>query len=288
VKTDARDAILKSASLVLRPIVSLLMRYGIGLNDVIEVIKRLYVEVAQQTLLADQRKATESAISVMSGVHRKDVHRIVEDPSFAAPTMAFEREGALDRAMQLWTNDSRFLSKSGAPRPLARRTVAQPTRARYTTFDDLIEAVSKGVPPRSVLDQWLRLGAVTLNTNAEVVFAKPEFAKGQELSQIMRSMVASADRLTAAVNNIFAGELRYALGYVRGYDLTEAQVEKLDAKVRLIVRATSEKLNALVVQAEERSAREPESPQGRFRYSMGLHAYYEPCNLLRKRGFEDH
>jgi hypothetical protein len=54
-----------------------------------------------------------------------------------------------------WIGDPSFLDAEGRPRALPRRA-AEPA----ASFESLVASVSTDIPPRSILDEWLRLGVV--------------------------------------------------------------------------------------------------------------------------------
>jgi Family of unknown function (DUF6502) len=78
-KTDTQSEIVRISTLMLRPLIRLLVHYGVNLNDFVEAVKSMYVEIAQERIKHDRERVTDSAISVMTGVHRKDVRRILEE-----------------------------------------------------------------------------------------------------------------------------------------------------------------------------------------------------------------
>jgi hypothetical protein len=284
VKADVKNQILHAVGLVLRPLIALLIRYGIGLNEMMETVKRLYVEEARRALDASEKKVTESALSVMSGVHRKDVHRF-ELEREQAGSVKLEKRSPLDTVITVWTSDPRFLNKRGEPRPLARRKFGKDAPpSPLATFEDLVETVSKGVPPKSVLDEWLRLGAVTLDALDQVVYATPEYAAGNELGQIKRSMLVSSDRLRAVVQNIAAGKQFHPTSFVRGYRLSETEAATLEEKVKPQIQAFATEMNRLIVQAEKRSAKQGDTS---MRYSIGVHAFYDTMENLHAMGLNE-
>ena len=77
---------------IFKPIVRLMIGNGVHLALVIDLFKELYVEVAEHQMTGSQKKLTDSHISVMTGVHRKDVKRLRgrqhEGLYLAAPEMS--------------------------------------------------------------------------------------------------------------------------------------------------------------------------------------------------------
>ena len=76
---------LNAVRAVLRPFVRGLVRRGVQLPQIVEELKALYVDVARQEA-AKTGRVTQSAISVMTGVHRKDVKRLLDCLLYTSPS----------------------------------------------------------------------------------------------------------------------------------------------------------------------------------------------------------
>jgi hypothetical protein len=57
-------------------LVRLLIAKGVGLPGMIELLKDVYVSVAIHDVDSGAKAPTDSRVSVMTGVHRKDVKRL--------------------------------------------------------------------------------------------------------------------------------------------------------------------------------------------------------------------
>ena len=57
---------------MLRPCVHLCLRQGIDYRLLVDLLKGVYVSVAESDLAHANRKQTDSSISLLTGVHRKD------------------------------------------------------------------------------------------------------------------------------------------------------------------------------------------------------------------------
>ena len=69
-------ALVRALRQVLRPLVRLMLAQGITYPYLLELLKGLFVEVADKEFRLDARPPTDSRISLVSGVHRKDVSRL--------------------------------------------------------------------------------------------------------------------------------------------------------------------------------------------------------------------
>lgn len=73
------DSLTRPLRRLLRPLVRLLIRSGVTFPVLADLLRGLYVEVAGQELLTDPKSRTDSRISLMTGVHRKEIRRLREE-----------------------------------------------------------------------------------------------------------------------------------------------------------------------------------------------------------------
>jgi len=162
---------MKAVRTVLRPLVRGLVRRGVQFPQLVDELKALFIEVA--VVEAErQGRVTQSAISVMTGVHRKDVKRLMEERGGVSSPPAPASLGS--KLAGIWMGRAPFADEAGQPLALhERRSDGSPS------FEELVGEVSQDVRSRAVLDDWLRLnvalrrddGFIELNTDA---FVSPE------------------------------------------------------------------------------------------------------------------
>ncbi|MHC2570219.1 hypothetical protein ACVMH6_002547 [Rhizobium leguminosarum] len=61
---------------VLRPLVKLALASGFNFTAFSTVLRRLYIEVAEKEFALPNKQQTDSRISLLTGIHRKDVNRL--------------------------------------------------------------------------------------------------------------------------------------------------------------------------------------------------------------------
>ena len=132
---------------MLRPIVRFAVRRSIPIQEFIEILKRAYVEVVTQELTTRGTKANASKISLMSGMYRDDVTRILKSDNETIT----ETPNTLWRIVGQWQNDARFCTKKGSPRLLSYETGTE------SEFRSLVESVSKRFHYGTVYNEMLRL-----------------------------------------------------------------------------------------------------------------------------------
>jgi hypothetical protein len=136
---------------LLRPLVRLMLRHGLPHAALAELAKRVYVEVAMDDFALEGKKSTISRASVLTGLTRKDVQRLVEEAGTgpAEPAAHYNRAA---RVLTAWVRDPDFRDAKGAAKPL-------PAEGRIS-FATLVKRHSGDMPARAVLDELVRVGAV--------------------------------------------------------------------------------------------------------------------------------
>lgn len=133
----------------MRPLVRLLIRHGVTYPAFAAALKRVFLQAAQAELQASGRATTDSALTLLSGVHRRDVRTLMRGADALAEP---ESHAPLSQAAEVnarWRSDPAWLDGNGEPRVLDR-----------AAFDTLVASISSDVRPRAMLDELLRLGAV--------------------------------------------------------------------------------------------------------------------------------
>lgn len=148
------ELVLQAFQAAVRPLVRLLIRRGATYPVVADRLRQLFVEEAVREIEARGMKPTGSAVSLLSGVHRKDLRQ----RELGAAPAAARTEPALGLIGQIagrWMSDPLYL-EGGRPRPLQRGT-------EPGSFDQLVQGISTDVGPRAVLEEMLRLQVVRLD-----------------------------------------------------------------------------------------------------------------------------
>lgn len=194
----SRSAIALAAVLALfKPLARMLLRHGVAYPAFTSALKQVFLQAAVDELQASGRKPTDSAISLLSGVHRRDVRNLLRQPR----AKALGETEPLNMASQVaarWLSDPAFVDAQGEPRGLART-------GEGASFDALVAAISSDVRPRAVLDELVRLG-MAQEGDSEVRLLVPGFVPRQgfaEMATLLRDNLH--DHAAAATLNLEGG-----------------------------------------------------------------------------------
>lgn len=251
---------------LLRPLVRLLLARGVTYPMLQDLLKDLYVDVANRDFVIEGKRQTDSRLSLLTGLHRKDVRRLRETDLY--PDEAPPQTVPLGvRLVTLWSSDPRFLDAQ--QRPLALPRLGR--GAEEVSFEGLVQSLSKDIRPRAVLDELLRLGVLRLNDDDCVELHTEAFVPRTGFDEKAYFLGRNVgDHLAAAVNNLFD---RQPPSFERGasYDaLTPASVEEL----RVLAEKTGmQALKTLNRKAMELEQRDSGKPDARRRFNFGAYFY---------------
>ena len=151
-KAAASRALNNAVLKLLRPLCRLLLRNHVPFGAFEEMAKHVYVQTALEDFGIPGKKPTLSRASILTGLTRKDVQRIVAEPEPLASTPD-EGYNRAARVLTGWARDPDFHGPGGKPAPL------HPNEGE-ASFAALVRRYSGDMPVRAVLDELLRVGAV--------------------------------------------------------------------------------------------------------------------------------
>ncbi len=137
---------------LLKPLVRMMLRHGVPFGAFMDVARRVYVDVAMEEFTIPGRKPTISRASVITGLSRKEILRVRRLPPLSDEGVSTSYNRAT-RVIGGWVRDEAFAEKPGVP-------AALPMEGRGRSFTRLVRKYSGDVPPRAILDELLRVGAV--------------------------------------------------------------------------------------------------------------------------------
>lgn len=259
--TSSNQLLLPALKKVLSSLVRLVVRFGMTYPEFLELLKRAYVDEVRQDLLRKQEKVTLSRISVVSGVHRKDVKRFLEEQDeFVVP----EKTSLTSRLVSLWLGDSRFLDDKGEPCVLPRQG--------EVSFEALVCSVSRDIRPRTVLDEWLERGLIEegelgYRLKQEALYPSDDFAT--KIAFFARN---ASDHIASCEHNLQHPQDLYPERSVFYNQLSKRSVDQLQ-------RLASQKGQALLVemnkQAQALAEQDDAQGGGYHRFILGTYFYRE-------------
>lgn len=259
---------LREAAALMVPVARWLLRNGVSYSAFTDLLKAVFVDTARAELERTGARATQSALSVLSGVHRKDVRTLEAAPGAAGAPQAVRSVPLASQVFTRWLTDRRLRTRDGKPKKLPRSGGA-------ASFESLSRELSNDVHPRTVLDELLRLGLVRLDGD-DVIPVNTAFVPSSQLEQMTALFSANAaDHLAAAVHNLTADAPRYLEQSVFADGLGADSVVHLHACARA---AWSQAFAVMVAEANERVKKDAAlAPRDQHRMRFGIYFYGEPA-----------
>ncbi len=251
---------------ILMPLVKLLLSFQITYPYLINLLKSIYVEIAEEEFPVSGKRQSDSRISLLTGVHRKDVKRLRNPDSSDGGMPQNISLGA--QLVALWIGSERYQDSTGQPLPLPIKT---PPGYTGPTFDNLVETVSKkDLRPRVVLDEWIRLGVthiedenVVLNTGAftpEKGFDEKVFFFGKNLH----------DHISAGSHNLLGLKPSF---FDRSVYYDQLTAESIESLAKLANKLGMDTLRAINQQALTLQNQDSKQENAVHRMNLGIFYY---------------
>jgi len=266
----AADRLLTALQRIFRPLVRLFIARSIPYSFVANLLRGVYVDVAVKEFPVAEKRQTDSRITLLTGIHRKDVKRLRSQPH-----LPLRPPRAVTLASQLiarWTTLPEYLDAHGAPQPLPRLPADDGTHS----FESLVRSVNTDIRPRVILDEWLRLGIAQLDEHDRVCLNVAAFIPPRGSEEMTYYFGRNLhDHVAAAVHNM-TGEadapeplLERSVNY---NNLTPAAVSELTAVAKQRGMEILQELNARGLRLQQRDAGQTGATQ---RFNFGLYLFIE-------------
>ncbi|HRH80110.1 MAG TPA: DUF6502 family protein [Thiobacillaceae bacterium] len=258
-------ALLLAVRRLLRPLARLLMSHGVNYPAFAELAKEVYVSAAAHDFPKDEAVITDSRVSLLSGVHRREVKRLRgEAAGRGLPPAAVSLGGLI---VARWCAEARYQDPQRRPKPLPRLA----SQGGDASFERLVEGVNKDIRPRAVLDEWLRLGVATLDDEDRVRLVEAAFVPANGLEEKAFYFGKNLhDHLAAATHNLLDGRPPFLERSVHYDALSPASVEALRTLSRELAVQTMQEINRRALELQQQDADRPEATQ---RMTFGVYFY---------------
>ncbi len=249
-------ALIAALSRVLRPLVKFMLARGITLPFLTQLLKQLYVDVAEHEFKIDDKVQTDSRISLLTGVHRKDVRRLRNDTESQLAAPLAISLGA--QVVSSWLTERRYLDKQGRPKQLSVRSA----NAKAVSFEALVASVSRqDLRPRVVLDELQRLGIVEIDGEHVRLIKDAFIPSGSDDEKLHYFAQNLRDHIAAASANLQTDPAPYLERAVTYHGLTAEDVEQLRELSTESANASLKALDKRARQLKKRSAKKEGNDQ---------------------------
>ena len=149
---DAKGTATAALRLLFRPIARVMLRAGVNWQELADICKATYVEVATEDFGIRGRPTNVSRVAILTGLSRREVRRLrnlLQEENVAV----FTRMNYATRVLAGWHQDEEFLGADGKPVPL-------PPTGETGSFESLCDKYSGDVAATTMLKELKHVGAV--------------------------------------------------------------------------------------------------------------------------------
>lgn len=227
------------------------------------------MEVGDKDFRVNDKPVTDSHLSLLTGIHRKDIKRLRATVNTKAEIVP-ETVSMGARLVSQWTSDPVYLDEKGRPKPLPRFI----RDAGVISFEGLVTSISKDIRSRVVLDEWLRLGVVEFDEHRRVCLKVEAFIPAKGFDEKAYYFGHNLhDHASAASSNLIGENQPFLERSVHYDELSHESVKILAEQSELLGMQTLLAINKKAKTLEQDDA----SKDGkRRRLTLGVYFYSEP------------
>ena len=181
-QTDLKSQVLDAFLVVLRPVIRILLRYGVGYREFQEVVKTAYVDVASSDFGIRGRPTNISRVAVMTGLTRKEVRRLRDKISLGE--MVKVKSTPLEDVLHHWHAEAEFTTTSGQPRTL-------PFSGDSGSFTSLVRRFGGDIPAGAMRTEMKRVGAVEELNDGSLTVTDRTFRPADNHETLITTLVHS-------------------------------------------------------------------------------------------------
>ncbi len=266
-----QDALKAALLALLRPLVRYLVGQGCTYGTLVDLLKMVYVdETIRHYGALGGRPLTDSRLTLMTGIHRKEVKRLREMLAEGGMDVGLRADANVaSKVVALWGARPEFLSADRRPLRLSMRAEQGPD------FETLTRLAKADMRPRAILDELVRAGVAQVDP-ADGRIGLLRMAYISDLPEDKLAFLGQnvGDHLQSAVHNLehrppfIERALFFDALPVGVLDVIRPQLEQLGANVL-------SQAHAQVSQAEATIPESASSEQRRMRF--GVYYFEEPA-----------
>ncbi len=162
-----KQRVLDAFLLVMRPVVRILLRYGIGYREFAEVTKTAFVDVSSSDFGLRGRPTNISRVAVMTGLTRKEVRRLRDKIATGDATISVKTTPLAD-VLHHWHGEPSFTDSSGNP-------LALPFSGNEASFTGLVKKYGGDIPAGAMRTEMKRVGAIEEGDNGNLRVVRRTF-----------------------------------------------------------------------------------------------------------------
>ncbi len=259
--TNEADQNLQQVLVLMNELSQWLIRSGVGYTEFTAALKPVFFQQAVQELERIDQKPTISAISLLSGLHRKDVtayKEVISEGKDLTEATVSEPISVPSRVIGLWLAEG-----WGDSLPFSSES--------ENSFEMLVKRISTERHPRSVLNELVRLEIAT-EKDGQVYLQQRRFIPDPSQLEARKILTRNVQaHLEAGLHNLLnPDEIPYLEQAICADELTEESINKLHEMSLELWQKYSLQLLKL---AAERCAMDDGNPEANRVFRFGVYQH---------------
>ena len=271
VSSKASERLLQAIARILRPLVRIALRNGVPSDAVTELVRKVYVDVAANEFRLEGRRRTLSRISVITGLNRKEVSRLMKLIEDNDDHMEVRRNRAA-HVLSAWLRDEDFHDRKGDPLDLPF--------TGDVSFSELVKRHSGDMKPRAIADELLAADALE-TVDGKLRMTARGYVPGHDPEELLRILgIDPAELIDTIDHNLTAADQEHL--YQRKVKYDNIPAEYRHEFLRLSARKAQTLLEELDrwLAARDRGRRRSKNKKP---VSIGLGTYH----ILERSPYDD-
>ena len=197
---DERTALLEAIEESLRPLMRVAFEYGVTYQDLVEVVRALFIFTQKEHQESEGRSTSASHLGLLTGVTRGEVIRAISsrEERNTLRSLTAKRMHQLSQLLSVWHDDPQFSTPYGAPLDLSLAP-----EGSFRLFDDLISVSATELDRDTAIEALRATGCVEVHAEKFVrCTTRRLLVAGKDLSRISR-----IGRVGAALHSNFVYNL---------------------------------------------------------------------------------
>jgi len=158
--------LIKQIQKAIKPLVALLLRFGVGYKVFDEIAKEAFVSVATNNYGIRGRRANTSKIAFMTGISRREISNIKKNKTQEENTN-FGRLSYSEKILDIWLNDKDFSNSKNEPKAIM-------FEGADNSFVELIRKAKIDITPKTAYLELLRLELIGRNEKDRIILQRYE------------------------------------------------------------------------------------------------------------------
>jgi hypothetical protein len=195
---DLGERLIWAAASTLRPLIKRLLANGVPFGRLEARLREVFVEVAEAELALPGRRQTDSRVSLLTGINRKEIRRIRSAEAAQPAPSSFSLNHAAS-VVSRWLVDPQTTDRRGRPRPIPYQA------SRGPSFMKLARKVTTDLAPRVLLDELVRNGAVEIRPDTLIALTASAYVPRRDTAEKLQILGEDPPELIETIlRNVFA------------------------------------------------------------------------------------